>query len=492
MPNAENSSLSSSTSKASPEEYDLVLLGSGSGGKLIAWTFASKGQRVAMIERKYVGGSCPNIACLPSKNVIHTAQIASYVRRAAEFGITIDGFRLDMSGVRDRKRKMVSGLVDTHLEEYRRSGAELIMGSGRFIGPRTVEVALNDGTMRRLRGTNVVINTGTHAAIDSTPGLADAQPLTHIEALELGEVPGHLLVIGGGYVGLEMAQAMRRFGSKVSIIDRNGRLLHREDEDVTDGLRTLFEDEGIELILNTRINKVSGKSGQSVKILSEQKGVEKTIEGTHILVATGRIPNTKDLGLELAGVELTDRGYVKVNERLETSAPGVWAVGEVAGSPQFTHISEDDFHVFHDNVTDSNHVTTGRLVPFCVFTDPEFARVGLSEKEAKAKRIPYRLFKVPMAAILRARALVETRGFMKALVATDSDHIIGFTNFGTGAGEVMSAVEIAMIGGLPYTKLRDAVLTHPTLVEGLHMLFAAPPSMPSEAMHEEVAAHAAD
>jgi pyruvate/2-oxoglutarate dehydrogenase complex dihydrolipoamide dehydrogenase (E3) component len=278
----------------------------------------------------------------------------------------------------------------------------------------------------------------------------------------------------------------------VSIIDRNDRLLHREDDDVSEGLRTLFEDEGIELILNTRITEVSGKSGQSVRVVIEQRGVEKTIEGTHILVATGRIPNTKDIGLELAGVELTDRGYIKVNERLETSAPGVWAVGEVAGSPHFTHISEDDFHVFHDNVTGGNHVTTGRLVPFCVFTDPEFARVGLSEKEAKAKRIPYRLFKVPMAAILRARALVETRGFMKALVAADSDHIIGFANLGTGAGEVMSAVEIAMIGGLPYTKLRDAVLTHPTLVEGLHMLFATPPSMPSEAIHEEAAAHAAD
>jgi pyruvate/2-oxoglutarate dehydrogenase complex dihydrolipoamide dehydrogenase (E3) component len=492
MPNAKDNSLSSSTMKASPEEYDLVLLGSGAGGKLIAWTFASKGQRVAMIERKYVGGSCPNVACLPSKNVIHTAQIASYMRRAKEFGIALEGFKLDMAGVRDRKRKMVSSLVDTHLEEYGRSGTDLIMGTGRFIGPRTIEVTLNDGTKRQLRGTNMVINTGTHAAIDSTPGLGDAQPLTHIEALELSEVPEHLLVIGGGYIGLEMAQAMRRFGSKVSIIDRNDRLLHREDDDVSEGLRTLFEDEGIELILNTRITEVSGKSGQSVKVVIEQRGVEKTIEGTHILVATGRVPNTKDIGLELAGVELTDRGYIKVNERLETSAPGVWAVGEVAGSPHFTHISEDDFHVFHDNVTGGNHVTTGRLVPFCVFTDPEFARVGLSEKEANAKRIPYRLFKVPMAAILRARALVETRGFMKALVATDSDHIIGFANFGTGAGEVMSAVEIAMIGGLPYTKLRDAVLTHPTLVEGLHMLFATPPSMPSEAIHEEVAAHAAD
>jgi pyruvate/2-oxoglutarate dehydrogenase complex dihydrolipoamide dehydrogenase (E3) component len=491
MPKAEKTS-PSPTTKPSTEEYDIVIIGSGSGGKLIAWTFASKGQRVAMIERKYVGGSCPNIACLPSKNIIHTAQVASYVRRSEEFGIARNSFKLDMSAVRERKRKMVSSLVDTHLAAYKDSGTELIMGSGRFIEPRTVEVTLNDGTKRQLRGTKVVINTGTHAAIDATPGLAQAQPLTHIEALELDEVPEHLVVIGGGYVGAELAQALRRFGSKVSIIDRNGRLLHREDDDVTEAIGDLFHDEGIELILNTRIKSVSGQSGQQVNIISEQNGVERTIEGTHILVATGRVPNTKDLGLEVAGVQVTDRGYVNVNERLETTAPGVWAVGEVAGSPQFTHISEDDFHVFHDNVTGGNHVTSGRLVPFCVFTDPEFARVGLSEREARTKGIPYRLFKVPMAAVLRARSLVETRGFMKAVVATDSDRLLGFMNFGVGAGEVMSAVQIAIMGGLPYTALRDAVLAHPTLVEGLHMLFASAPSVPSKTIREEMAAQAGD
>jgi len=479
MPNAENIS-PSPTKKASVEEYDIVIIGSGSGGKLIAWTFASKGQRVAMIERKYIGGSCPNIACLPSKNIIHTAQVASYVRRSEEFGIARGSFKLDMSAVRERKRKMVSSLIDTHLAAYKDSGAELIMGSGRFIGPRTVEVTLNDGTKRQLLGTNVVIDTGTHAAIDSTPGLAEAQPLTHVEALELDEVPEHLLVIGGGYVGVELAQATRRFGSKVTIIDRNGRLLDREDDDVTEAIGGLLRDEGIELILNARIKRVSGLSGQQVKLIAEQNGVEKTIDGTHILVATGRIPNTKNLGLEAAGVQVTDRGHVKVNERLEATAPGVWAVGEVAGSPQFTHISEDDFHVFHDNVTGGNHVTTGRLVPFCVFTDPEFARVGLSEREARTKGIPYRLFKTPMATVLRARSLVETRGFLKALIATDSDRILGFMNFGVGAGEVMSAVQIAMMGGLPYIALRDAVLAHPTHVEGLHMLFASAPSAPSE------------
>jgi pyruvate/2-oxoglutarate dehydrogenase complex dihydrolipoamide dehydrogenase (E3) component len=470
-----------------PEQYDLVIIGSGTGAKLSAWTFAGRGQRVAVVERKYVGGSCPNIACLPSKNAIHTAQVASYVRRSGEFGIAREGFRVDMSAVRDRKRKMVAGLVEVHLEEYRKSGAELILGTARFIGPRTVEVTLNDGGRRVLRGINVVIGTGTHAAVDKTPGLAEAQPLTHIEALELDEVPEHLLVIGGGYIGLEFAQAMRRFGSNVTVIDRNGRLLHREDDDVTDELHRLFEDEGIEAVLDARIKRVSGKSGESVSVVVEQNGAEKTLKGTHLLVATGRIPNTKDLGLELAGVNVTDRGYVKVNERLQTTAPGVWAVGEVAGSPQYTHISEDDFRVFSDNVTGGNHVTTGRLVPFCLYIDPEFARVGLSEKEARARGVAYRLFKTPMAAVLRARALVETRGFLKALVAMDSGHILGFTGFGVGAGEVMSAVQLAMVGGMKYTALRDTAIAHPTLVEGLHSLFITTPALSSGTADERTA-----
>ncbi len=239
-----NGSATQPSRKTGPEEYDLLIIGSGVGSKLAAWTFGGQGQRVAVVERKYIGGSCPNIACLPSKNIIHTAQVASYVRKSEEFGVARDGFRVDMSAVRDRKRKMVSGLVDTHIAEFKQSGAELILGAARFIGPKTVEATLPDGTTRQLRGTNVVIGTGTHAALEPIPGLADAQPLTHVEALELDEVPEHLLVIGGGYVGLELSQAMRRFGSKVSVIDRNDRLLHREDEDVTEAIGTLFEDEG--------------------------------------------------------------------------------------------------------------------------------------------------------------------------------------------------------------------------------------------------------
>jgi pyruvate/2-oxoglutarate dehydrogenase complex dihydrolipoamide dehydrogenase (E3) component len=467
--------------KMDPEEYDLVILGGGTGSTIAAWTFAGQGQRVAAIDRKYVGGSCPNIACLPSKNIIHSAKVASYLRRSEEFGIARKDFTVDMSAVRDRKRRMVSGWNKVYLGNYKKTGAEFILGSGRFIAPKTVEVTLQNGAVRQLRGTNVIVNTGTRAALEPVPGLADAQPLTHIEALELDEVPAHLFVIGGGYIGLELSQTMRRFGSKVTIIDRNDRLMHREDEDVTEALRSLFEDEGIDIVLNARVKGVSGRSGKSVRIVIEQKGVEKILDGTHLLVAAGRAPNTDGIGLERAGVELTDRGYIKVNERLQTTAPGVWAIGEVAGSPQFTHVSVDDFRVVHDSITGGKRVTTGRLVPFCLFTDPEFARVGLSEKEAKAQGIAYRLFKIPMESVMRASTLSETRGFLKALVETDSDRVVGFTGFGVGAGEILSSVQIAMVAGLAYTALRDAMLTHPTLVEGLIPLFSSAPSAPKAA-----------
>ena len=460
-----------------PEEYDLVVLGSGEGGKFVAWTMAKKGLKTAVIERKYIGGSCPNIACLPSKNVIQSAKVASYFSRSEEFGITKDNARINMSVVRDRKRKMVTGLVEMHLAKYKESGAELVMGSGRFVGQKAIEVELHDGGKRVLRGNKVVLCLGTHATIEPVPGLLEVNPLTHIEALELDHIPGHLIVIGGGYIGLEFAQAMRRFGSRVTVIERNSRLVHREDEDISEALHTLLRDEGIDIITDAKITKVEGKSGQNVKVYVANSTSEMIAEGTHILIASGRTPNTEGIGLDLAGIATTARGYIKVNERLETTAPNVWAVGECAGSPQFTHIAFDDFRVVRDNIDGGFRVTTGRLVPFCLFTDPEFARVGLSETEAKAQGIPYRLAKIPMMAVLRSRTLSETRGFMKALVDAQSDRILGFSMFGVEAGDILGAVQVAMAGGLPYTVLRDAIFTHPTMNEGLISLFSAVPPL---------------
>jgi pyruvate/2-oxoglutarate dehydrogenase complex dihydrolipoamide dehydrogenase (E3) component len=463
-----------SVEPGTPEEYEIIIVGCGEGGKFFAWTMAKQGKRVLVIERKYIGGSCPNIACLPSKNVVHSAKVASYFYRSEEFGISKDNVRIDMAAVRERKRQMVRGLVDVHLDNFKASGAQLLMGVARFIAPLTLEVAEPDGSARVVRGGKIVIGTGTHATLPNIPGLAEATPLTHVELLELDHIPEHLLVLGAGYVGLELAQAMRRFGSRVTMIDRNPTLAHREDLDVCQAVEELFRDEGIDLLLGTGVKAVEGESGHHVK-LHLHGGPEASIEGTHILVATGRTPNTANLGLELAGVELTHHGYIKVDEHLRTTAPGVWAIGDCAGSPLFTHISFDDFRVIRSDFSGGDRVTTGRQVPFCLFTDPELARIGLNETEAKAKGIPYRLAKIPMKAVLRTPTLSETRGFMKALIDADSDRILGFTVFGVGGGEIMGAIQIAMIAGLPYTALRDAVLTHPTLIEGLVPLFSAVP-----------------
>jgi pyruvate/2-oxoglutarate dehydrogenase complex dihydrolipoamide dehydrogenase (E3) component len=455
------------------EEYDVVVLGSGEAGKYIAWTQAKRGKKVVVVERKYIGGSCPNIACLPSKNVIHSAKVASYFARSEEFGITKDNWRVNMIGVRDHKRKMVDGLIDMHLANFKSSGAELLIGSGRFTGPKTIEVALPDAGTRSLRGENVVISTGSRATIEPIPGLIESRPLTHIEALDLDHLPEHLLIIGGGYIGLELAQAMRRFGSKVTIIERNTRLAHREDPDVTDLLSEVFRDEGIEIVTSATITGIEGKSGDRAKIQAVRDGEQVHLEGTHILVASGRTPNTQNIGLELAGVETTSNGHVKVNERLQTTVPGVWAVGDCAGSPHFTHIAFDDHRVVTDNLAGGHRVTTGRQVPFCMFTDPELARIGLNELEAKERGIAYRLTKVPMIAILRTRTVSETRGFLKALVDTESDRILGFTALGMEAGEIIATVQVAMLAGLPYTVLRDGIFTHPTMLEGLIPLFSA-------------------
>jgi pyruvate/2-oxoglutarate dehydrogenase complex dihydrolipoamide dehydrogenase (E3) component len=458
---------------AHPEEYDVVVLGSGAPGKLVAWALASRGQRVAVVERRYVGGSCPNIACLPSKNVIHSAKIADLVRRSAEFGISHSDVKVNMAAIRDRKRRMVDGLVEMHLARYRESGAELIMGSGRFVAPKTIEIALNEGGTRALRGQAVVINTGSRARLDDIPGLTESDPLTHIEALELDRLPEHLIVLGGGYVGLELAQAFRRFGGRVTIVERNGALIHREDQDVTEAVEQLLRDEGLEIRTGTAVDRIEGRSGESIRL----RTVGGVIEGTHLLVAGGRTPNTDGIGLESAGVKTDVRGHITVDERLRTTAEGIWAAGDCAGSPYFTHIGEDDFRVLLANMTGGDRVTTGRQVPYCLFTDPELARVGLSEREAKERRVDYRLAKIPMQNVLRARTLSETRGFYKALIETDGDRILGFTAFGPEAGEVMAVVQVAILAGLPYTELRDAVLTHPTMAEGLAGLFASVPKI---------------
>ena len=458
-----------------PERYEALVLGSGAGGKLLAWHLAGSGRRTAVVERKWIGGSCPNVNCLPSKNEIWSAKVADFIHHAANFGIAAGSLAIDMARVRQRKREMVDGLVAMHLDKYRASGAELIMGTGRFIAPKTVEVRLNDGGTRILAGDRVFLNVGTRATIPPIPGLADAAPLTNIELLEIDRLPGHLIVLGGGYVGLEFAQAYRRFGSDVTVIEHGPQLLSREDPDVAEEVRRILAAEKIDVLLATDVLRVEGRNGESVRLRVRAPNGERTIAGSDILVAAGRTPNTSGIGLDVAGVQLDSRGYIKVNDRLETSAPDVWAIGECAGSPQFTHVSEDDFRIIRDNLAGGKRGTRDRLVPYCLFMDPPLARVGLSEREAMQRGIAVRTANLPMTEVLRTRTTGESTGFMKVLVEAAGDRILGFTMIGAEAGEVMSAVQTAMLGGLPYTVFRDAILTHPTMAEGLNGLFAAIP-----------------
>jgi pyruvate/2-oxoglutarate dehydrogenase complex dihydrolipoamide dehydrogenase (E3) component len=465
-----------------PERFDVLILGSGAGGKLLAWHLGSAGKSTAVVERQYVGGSCPNIACLPSKNEVWSAKVAHLVRNAAQFGTITGSVTVDMPTVRKRKRDMVKALVDVHLQNYKKSGTQLIMGSGQFVDKKTLEVKLNDGGTRLLSGDKVFINVGTHAAIPNVPGLSDAQPLNHIGLLEVDYLPSHLIVLGGGFVGLEMAQAYRRFGSKVTIIERGPQIMSREDRDVAEELQKILRAEGIEILLETETLKVEGRSGEKVSLTLRVGSNEKKIEGSDIFVGAGRIPNTAGIGLEKAGVELDARGYIHVNDRLETTAPDVWAVGECAGSPQFTHVSEDDFRIIKDNLAGQNHSTRNRLIPSCLFTDPPLARIGLSESEAKQQGIAVRVAKLPTSSVLRTATNDQKQGFLKVLVGANDDRILGFTMIGDEAGEIMASVQMAMLGDLPYPRLRDAILAHPTMAEGLGPLFSNVPSLVAQSV----------
>jgi pyruvate/2-oxoglutarate dehydrogenase complex dihydrolipoamide dehydrogenase (E3) component len=458
------------------EHFEMLVLGSGEGGKFLAWHMARSGHRSAVVERKLIGGSCPNTNCLPSKNEIWSAKVADLVHHADRFGVVTGSVTVDMNKVLARKRDMVAGLIAMHLDLYKASGAELIMGMGRFIGPKTIEVSLNDGGTRVLTGDRVVLNVGTHATIPDIPGLAAAKPLTNVEALELDRLPGHLIVLGGGYVGLELAQAYRRFGSRVSILETGPQLAAREDPDVAAAIQEMLRDEGIEVHLGTKVHRVHGRSGQSISVEVSAPAGDQTLQGTDILVAAGRTPNTAGIGLEVAGVKLDANGTIAVDERLETSAPNVWAIGECAGSAQFTHVSFDDFRVIRDNLTGGSRTTRDRLIPYCLYTDPPLARVGLSERDAQRRGIAVRVARLPIANVLRSRTVSETRGFMKALVEAGGDRILGFTMIGAEAGEVMAVVQTAMLAGMPYSGLRDAIIAHPTMAEGLGPLFSNVPA----------------
>ena len=458
------------------ETYDVIILGSGQGGKRLAWHLGRSGKKVAVVERQWIGGSCSAVACLPTKNVIRSAQVAHIVRNAAHFGTVVEGLKIDMARVLGRKRDMVEKDVAFHFDAYKETGIELILGTGRFIGTKTIEVALNDGRIRVLAGNEVVLNVGSHAAVLDIPGLSEARPLTHVETLDLDMVPAHLIIFGGGFTGIEFAQAFRRFGSQVTVLEPGPRIMAREDFDVTNEVSRILAHEGVEIVTGAPATRVEGLSGESVTVTVETASGRRKITGSHILSAAGRVPNTDDLGLDVAGIALTPRGIIQVDDKLRTTAPGVWAMGEGAGSPQFTHASVDDFRVVRDNMAGLDHSTKNRLIPYVLVIDPLLARVGLSENEAQRQGSAHRIAKLPMISVLRAITTDETEGFMKVLVGAD-DRIIGFTMLGAEADNVMATVQIAMLSDLPYQKLRDAVFAHPTMVEGIaSLLDLVPPS----------------
>jgi pyruvate/2-oxoglutarate dehydrogenase complex dihydrolipoamide dehydrogenase (E3) component len=450
------------------EKFDFLIFGGGKAGKTLAMEQAKAGKKVAVVEAGMIGGSCINVACIPSKTLIRSAEVAHTIKNTAEFGVTVDSVRHSIDLVRDRTARVVAEMVATNKAGFNASGFDLILGWGRFVAPKTIQVETENG-VRMLTGDQVFINLGTVADIPDVPGLAEADPITHVDALKLGELPTRLIVIGGGYIGMELGQAFRRLGAEVTIVERGPRLAPREDVDVSEAILKILNSEGVDVALSAYDLTVSGRSGDRVTVHCADG---RSFEGSHILVASGRKPRTANIGLELAGVEVDERGFVKVDDRLRTTAPDVWAMGEVAGTPMFTHASLDDYRIVKSAMSGGDRTTKDRTIPYCVFIDPEFARIGKNETDMAKDGADYRVANLPVDVIPRARTLSLRKGFMKAIVARDSDIILGFSMLGVNAGEVMSVVQMAMQGGLPFTALRDGIFAHPTITEGLNMLFA--------------------
>jgi pyruvate/2-oxoglutarate dehydrogenase complex dihydrolipoamide dehydrogenase (E3) component len=455
------------------ESYDAVILGAGQAGGPLAGAFAKAGRKTALVERAHVGGTCINEGCTPTKTMIASARVAYLARRAADYGVHTGSVTVDMARVRRRKRDIVDSFRGGSEKRLAAAGVELMAGEARFTGTRQIEVHLNAGGTRTLTAPVVVINTGARPARPPLPGLDAVPTLDSTSIMELDRVPDHLLVLGGGYVGLEFGQMFRRFGAKVTVVQRGKKLLAREDGDISDLMTQILREDGIDVMLDVDALRVARDADGAVRLTLRTPDGERTVEASHLLLAAGRTPNTDRLDPAAAGVATDKAGFVTVNERLETTAAGVYAAGDVKGGPAFTHISYDDYRILKTNLLGSGGaITTGRLVPYTMFTDPQLAHVGLSEEEARRQGRAVRVAKMPMSYVARALEVDESRGTMKAVVDASSGQILGFTVVGIEGGELMAAVELAMMGRLPYTALRDAIFAHPTLAESLNNLFA--------------------
>lgn len=454
------------------DQYDAIVLGAGQAGGPLAGALAKAGRKTALVERAHVGGTCVNEGCTPTKTMVASARVAYLARRAADYGVHTGPVSVDLARVRQRKRDIVASFRGGSERGLATAGVDVLAGEGAFAGPKTVDVRLNDGGRRTLTAPVIVINTGTRPARPALPGLDRVPALDSTSIMELDRVPDHLLVLGGGYIGLEFGQMFRRFGSRVTVIQRGKHLLAREDDDVADELARILREDGVDVLLDAAAESVAPGAAGAVELTVQTSAGTQKITGSHLLLAAGRVPNTDRLNLAAAGVTVDERGFVRVNERLETSAAGIYAAGDVTGGPAFTHISYDDYRILRKDLIGGGSASmAGRLVPYTVFTDPQLARVGLSESEARRQGLSIRVARMPMSHVARALELDESRGFMKAVVGPD-DQVLGFTVLGIEGGELMAAVQLAMVGRLPYTTLRDAIFAHPTLAESLNNLFA--------------------
>lgn len=456
------------------EDLDLLVIGGGKAGKSLAMDLARAGRRVGMVERGMIGGTCINVACIPTKTIINSGRVLGDARRAAEFGITgVENPLMDIDLLRHRKEDVVGTMVNGQLAAFTGSGMDFILGEAKFVAPRTVEVALDDGGIRTLRGADVVVNLGTEPLLPDIEGLAQSAVQTSNTLLELEQLPESIIVLGGGYVGCEFADLLNTLGVRVTIIQRVGRLLPREDPDVGAAIEQTFTEAGITLRLGESAERIS-RAADGMVTVTLSSG--ETVTAADILVAVGRAPVTAGVGLAEAGIRLTDRGFIEVDEYLRTSADHVWAAGDAAGTAQFTHASYDDYRVLKANLAAQNgrgeqRSTTGRLIPYCVFTTPELGRVGLTETQAREAGHRVRVARMPVSAIPRARTVGHLEGEWKAVVDRNTNTILGAALLGTEASEAIAIVQMAMLAGMEYTAVRDAIITHPTIAEGLNLLF---------------------
>jgi pyruvate/2-oxoglutarate dehydrogenase complex dihydrolipoamide dehydrogenase (E3) component len=454
------------------EHLDAIIIGTGQGGKPLAGALAEARWRTAIIERDRVGGTCVVRGCTPTKTMLASARVAHLARRAGDFGVRTGDVSVDLEAVRRRKRDIVdSWSAGSQKGIQRHETLELVMGTARFTGPRSVEVALNEGGVRRLTAEHVFINVGARNRIPDLPGLDTIDHLDSTTLMELGEVPEHLIILGGGFVGLEFGQMFRRFDAEVTIVD-SSRLAAREDPDISEAIEEIFRGEGIDVVTDAEARSVASTPAGGVALSVRLDGQERLIRGSHLMVAVGVVPNTDLLDLASAGIAADDRANIVVNDRCETTAEGVWALGDVTGAPPFTHTSYDDYRIIRQNLLGGGGGSrAGRILPYAMFTDPQLGRVGMSEREAQGAGRNIRVAKLPMSRVARAIETDETRGFMKAVVDADTGAILGAAVLGVEGGEVVTVLQMAMMGGLPWTTLRDAVIAHPTFSESLNNLF---------------------